>query len=138
MKRLILLTVLLFTAAVTIAQETRCSDIVYLKIQRFNYKTEKFEFKDAAYTDNMTFCMSSYHVEFTNNDFTYIHLLKAVSEKHFEDGSTVYEFDGVSKKGEKYTVYIAFNETLTLLDRMIVSILDLEHGILVDYHVNPF
>ena len=81
MKKLLILLALIFSTLASIAQETRCTDVLYVSLYKWDNSKNTFVHSSTRASD-LTYCMSENHLQVDNQVETFIFLNKAL--KKFE------------------------------------------------------
>lgn len=123
-KLLTLCLLLLFTAAN--AQETKCADVKYIEIYRFNPESSTFTLLSDRELSTLTFCMNEDEMMINNAINTHA-LFKKKTADYFDPkiNASVIEYDAVDKySGHPYTVIFIFGSVTenSKGDRFVVTV----------------
>lgn len=136
MKKLLLLLALMLSAHVSIAQETRCTDVLYVSIYKYDNAKKTFVHSSTQSSD-LRYCLSENHLQVDNQEETFIFLTKAV-KKFEKPGQTDYVYNSIDKNEKNYTVVYTFKDNAPYHMKMQVQIFDWAAKLRVEYYLKPY
>ncbi len=136
MKKLLILLALIFSTLASIAQETRCTDVLYVSLYKWDNSKNTFVHSSTRASD-LTYCMSENHLQVDNQVETFIFLNKAL-KKFEKPGHTEYSYNGIDKNGKNYTVVYIFKDNVPYHMKVQAIIYDWAAELRVEYYLKPY